>query len=129
MSSSAPLLALLVVVAVAATASAGDRTPAVTPEPAPARAEEPSSAPSADGIAAASARQGFDMSWWSVDGGGDHSTGGDFALTAAIGQPESGATGTCSQALDGGLWSGVLSSVALFCDGFESGDTSAWSGS
>lgn len=34
------------------------------------------------------ARQGDDLSWWTVDGGGSVSSGGRFAVTGAIGQPD-----------------------------------------
>ncbi len=71
----------------------------------------------------------YDMSWWSVDGGGGESTGGVFALTGAIGQPDAARSGGCGVVLDGGIWSGpVLCETPLFCDGFESGDFGAWSG-
>lgn len=71
----------------------------------------------------------YDMSWWSVDGGGGTSSGGAFAVTGAIGQPDAGAAGGCAVVLDGGLWSGPIPcETPLFCDGFESGGSGAWSG-
>ena len=33
---------------------------------------------------------GFDLSWFSVDGGGGTSAGGDFALVGSLGQPDAG---------------------------------------
>lgn len=71
-------------------------------------------------------RQAFDLSWWSVDGGGGESAGGSFTLTADIGQPESGLASSDGRVLDAGLWSGVTDNQPLFCDGFETGNTSAW---
>ncbi len=70
----------------------------------------------------------YALSWWSVDGGGGVSTGGGFVITAAIGQPDTGSSGGCGAALRGGLWSGAAPcDTPLFCDGFESSDTAAWS--
>jgi hypothetical protein len=70
----------------------------------------------------------YDMSWWSVDGGGGASSGGVFALTGAIGQPDAGLARACGIVLEGGMWSGpVPSETPLFCDGFETGDVGMWS--
>jgi len=70
----------------------------------------------------------YGMAWWSVDGGGGSSSGGVFALTGGVGQPDTGVAGGCGTAIEGGLWSGVVPcSTPLFCDGFETGDAGAWS--
>ncbi len=49
---------------------------------------------------------GFDLSWWTVGGGGDtSSTGGAYTLHGTIGQPGVGASmAGSSYALDGGFW-------------------------
>jgi hypothetical protein len=91
-----------------AAAAVGDNVPAV--------GEAPSKALVADGIAT-----------WSVDGGGGASSGGSFGLTAAVGQPDAGMVSRCSTVLDGGLWAGAVDLQAMFCNGFESGGTGAWS--
>jgi hypothetical protein len=71
----------------------------------------------------------YDMSWWSVDGGGGSSSGGVFAVTGAIGQPDAGLAGGCGVVLEGGIWSGPAPcETPLFCDGFETGDFGAWTG-
>jgi len=66
------------------------------------------------------------MAAWSVDSGGGESSGGDFTLTAAIGQQDAGVQSQGDTVLAGGLWAGVLGSECLFCNGFESGGTGAW---
>ena len=67
------------------------------------------------------------MAAWSVDSGGGESSGGDFTLTAAIGQPDAGVLSQGDTVLAGGLWAGALGSGCLFCNGFESGGAGAWS--
>ncbi len=69
------------------------------------------------------------MSAWSVDSGGGESSGGDFSLTAAIGQPDAGVLVGGDTVLAGGLWAGAVDSGGVFFDGFESGDTGGWSAS
>lgn len=54
---------------------------------------------------AIAANGSFDLSWWTVDGGGGTSSGGDYSLTATAGQAEVGALmqgGTYE--LAGGFW-------------------------
>ncbi len=68
-----------------------------------------------------------EMAAWSVDAGGGQSTGGAFALTAAIGQPDAGVVSSGGTVLAGGLWAGTVDFGAIFVNGFESGGTGAWS--
>jgi len=81
----------------------------------------------ADARAALKTERADEMTAWSVDSGGGESSGGDFALTAAIGQPDAGVVSQGDTVIAGGLWAGALGSECIFCDGFESGDTGAWS--
>ena len=67
------------------------------------------------------------MAAWSVDSGGGASSGGGFSLNAAIGQPDAGMISRCGTVLAGGLWAGEVDLQPLFCNGFESGGTGAWS--
>ena len=67
------------------------------------------------------------MAAWSVDSGGGESSGGDFTLTAAIGQPDAGVLSQGDTVLAGGLWVGAVDRECIFCNGFESGGTGAWS--
>ncbi len=49
--------------------------------------------------------QPYDLSWWSVDGGGGTSTGGVYTVTGTIGQPDAGAMTGGNYSLTGGFWS------------------------
>ena len=46
------------------------------------------------------------LNWWSVDGGGGRSQGGNFTLVGTIGQSDAGAMSGESFTLHGGLWPG-----------------------
>lgn len=67
---------------------------------------------------------GFYLSWWSLDSGGGTATGGGFTLTGTLGQADAGELHGGGFALSGGFLSHLPQSI--FRDGFESGDTSAW---
>jgi hypothetical protein len=55
----------------------------------------------------ASANQGFDLSWSTIDGGGGtFSTGGDYSLGGTVGQPDAGVLSGGVYTLAGGFWSG-----------------------
>lgn len=64
------------------------------------------------GIAALAAYFGgedFDLSWNTIDGGGVmQSTGGDFELSATIGQPDAGAMTGGDFEMTGGFWFPVV---------------------
>ena len=68
-----------------------------------------------DGISTALAEGGYQVNWWTVDGGGgtSESEGGQYVLNGTIGQPDAGATtkgGTYT--LRGGFWvEGILSII------------------
>lgn len=52
------------------------------------------------------AAQNFTIDWYTIDGGGGTSAGGNFSLSGTIGQPDAGETMTgAGFALCGGLWS------------------------
>lgn len=57
-------------------------------------------------VAVAQTGGGFDLSWWTVDGGGDRSTGGQYTLTGAVGQPDAGTLQNGSYTLEGGFFVG-----------------------
>ena len=48
--------------------------------------------------------QVFSLDWWTVDGGGGTSTGGQYSLSGTIGQPDAGITSGGSYTLLGGFW-------------------------
>jgi len=50
---------------------------------------------------------GFDLSWWTVDGGGaTFSSGGSYELGGTIGQPDAGTLSGGDYTLGGGFWVG-----------------------
>lgn len=51
----------------------------------------------------------YELSWWTVDGGGGTSTGGDYALSGTIGQPDAGEMSGGDYAVSGGFWSRFVS--------------------
>ncbi len=63
----------------------------------------------------------FDLSWWTIDGGGEMWTaGGDFELSGTIGQPDAGAMTGGDFELAGGFWAG--GAAEPFCFGDLDGD-------
>jgi hypothetical protein len=113
-------LCIAISLAVALTVAAGEL--AVEPM------SDPGASPRTTPPAEAKLLQPYDMPFWSVDGGGGVSSGGDFALTGSVGQPDAGTATGCALALAGGVWSGgTACGTSLFCDGFESATTGAWS--
>jgi hypothetical protein len=61
----------------------------------------------------------FDLSWWTVDGGGDvWTTGGNFELSGTIGQPDAGVVMTGGgYELVGGFWPGAPAGGPTICRG------------
>jgi len=59
-------------------------------------------------VSTALARSGYDLSWWTVDGGGGTASGGSYTLVGTIGQPDAGILTGGDYTLGGGFWgSGV----------------------
>lgn len=51
--------------------------------------------------------QEYDLSWWTVDGGGAAlSMEGGYSLNGSLGQPDAGALISNDYMLNGGLWGG-----------------------
>jgi hypothetical protein len=48
--------------------------------------------------------QPYDLSWYTIDGGGGTSTGGSFSLSGTIGQPDAGTLSGGTFTLSGGFW-------------------------
>jgi len=49
----------------------------------------------------------YDLSWWTVDGGGGTSSGGGYTLSGTLGQPDAGAVASGGgYTLAGGFWHG-----------------------
>jgi hypothetical protein len=54
--------------------------------------------------------QSYSLDWSTIDGGGGTSTGGVYAVTGTIGQPDAGAMSGGNFTLQGGFW-GLISAV------------------
>jgi hypothetical protein len=54
--------------------------------------------------ARAAGAAGFTIPWWTVDAGGGQSSGGSYAVSGTIGQPDSGSTAGGQYAVNGGFW-------------------------
>ena len=53
------------------------------------------------------AQGGYDLSWWTADGGGyTFSTGAGYSLGGTVGQPDAGLMSGPGYRLAGGFWSG-----------------------
>ncbi len=53
------------------------------------------------------AQDGYDLSWWTADGGGyTYSTGGGYELGGTVGQPDAGVLAGGGYVLGGGFWRG-----------------------
>ncbi len=51
------------------------------------------------------AQGGYELSWWTVDGGGQtYSSGGGYELGGTIGQPDAGVLSGGDYTLAGGFW-------------------------
>ena len=48
----------------------------------------------------------YEISWYTIDGGGGRSSGGDFTLTGTIGQPDAAYSAGGGYELLGGFWPG-----------------------
>jgi hypothetical protein len=53
------------------------------------------------------AQGGYELSWWTVDGGGQmYSIGGGYELGGTVGQPDAGVLTGGGYTLGGGFWRG-----------------------
>lgn len=52
------------------------------------------------------AQGGYELAWWTVDGGGAYSAGGGYELGGTAGQPDAGALAGGGYVLVGGFWQG-----------------------
>ncbi|MDA8019745.1 MAG: hypothetical protein MPN21_20080 [Thermoanaerobaculia bacterium] len=70
----------------------------------------------------------FEITRSTLDAGGSTERSPDnVVVRGSIGQPDVGVAAAGSYYLTGGFWS-TQGNIGIFSDGFESGDTSAWSG-
>ncbi len=61
----------------------------------------------AQDVALAQSGGDYDLTWFTVDGGGGVSTGGTYALSGSIAQPDAGAMSGGDYTLAGGFWAGA----------------------
>src|SRR3954462_1206003 len=54
------------------------------------------------------AAQNYSIDWFTIDGGGGTSSGGQYTLSGTIGQPDAGTLSGGNYTLDGGFWGGVF---------------------
>jgi len=57
-------------------------------------------------LTTAAAGAQYKLSWYTIDGGGGRSSGGDFSLTATIAQPDAAWSSGGEYELLGGFWTG-----------------------
>lgn len=61
------------------------------------------------------AQTGYDLSWWTVDGGGGTSSAaGGYSLVGTVGQPDAGLLSGGSYTLAGGFWGGGADQYRLY---------------
>jgi len=51
--------------------------------------------------------QPYEINWWTVDGGGGVSQGGDYVLSGTAGQPDAGVLSGGDYTLNGGFWGAI----------------------
>jgi len=67
-------------------------------------------------LAASAAGGQYELSWYTIDGGGGRSTGGPYALTGTIGQPDAAWSRGGGYELLGGFWPGGPFCIVEFDD-------------
>ena len=73
--------------------------------------------------------ESYDLSWRTIDGGGDTSIGGEYVLSGTIGQPDAGVMAGGEFVIVGGFWGmpagssgGCTRDPAWVCDGDVDGN-------
>ena len=69
----------------------------------------------------------YELRAWTLEGGGGEALGGAYGVRGSMGQPEPYFSQGGSFRLQGGFLPGRASGGHIFENGFESGDTGAWS--
>ena len=61
------------------------------------------------------AQDGYELTWWTVDGGGyTFSSGGGYELGGTAGQPDAGVLSGGGYTLGGGFWKGGVAAAAQY---------------
>lgn len=67
------------------------------------------------GVSASTLDGDYDLSWWTVDGGGTTgSSGGGYTLGGTAGQPDEGVLSGGGYTLTGGFWSGAANEYPVY---------------
>jgi hypothetical protein len=56
----------------------------------------------------------YEITWFTIDGGGGESAGGGYTLAGTIGQPDAGVLIGGNYTLSGGFWSGAAGSYRIY---------------
>jgi hypothetical protein len=56
----------------------------------------------------------YEITWFTIDGGGGASEGGGYTLVGTIGQPDAGVLIGGGYTLNGGFWSGIGGSYRIY---------------
>lgn len=67
----------------------------------------------AGGVALAQTGGGYDLTWWTADGGGGVVSGGGYILLGTVGQPDAGALSGGGYTLSGGFWATAAQAPTL----------------
>jgi len=65
-------------------------------------------------VALAQSGGGYDLTWWTADGGGSRLTGSSYVLQGTAGQPDAGALNGGGYSLAGGFWTGGANQRQLY---------------
>ncbi len=57
---------------------------------------------------------GYEITWYTIDGGGAMPGGGSYSLGGTIGQPDAGTLSGGSYSLNGGFWGGGTTNYAVY---------------
>jgi hypothetical protein len=64
--------------------------------------------------AQAKSGSGYELSWWTADGGGGRLNGGGLVVQGTVGQPDASVLTGSGYRLMGGFWSGGLDNHTVF---------------
>ena len=67
-------------------------------------------------LAAVSVAGGYELTWYTMDGGGGRSEGGAYALEGTIGQPDTGVSSADPYVLSAGFWPGQFGCIVNLTD-------------
>ena len=65
----------------------------------------------------------YDVSWWTIDGGGAQGlTGGTYSLSGTIGQPDASLRGAGTYSVGGGFWPDMQDFFRIFAPLIQRGN-------